>query len=106
MAVCCLLISINKSSELFRPAVKQQHNKGELQSVFHFVILLFIVYRSVEHAVLVVSLHVSKVAVNIFNTYIYKKYIFFRRLFLENSQIAKYTHGTKLNALENSFGLS
>ena len=76
MAVCCLLISINKFSELFRPAVKQQHNKGELLSVFHFVILLFIVYRSVEHAVLVMSLHVSKVAVNIFNTYIYKRIYF------------------------------
>ena len=30
---------------------------------------------------------------------------FFRRLFLVNSQIAKCIHGTKLNALENSFGL-
>ena len=26
LAVCCLLISINKFSELFRPAVQQQHN--------------------------------------------------------------------------------
>ena len=26
LAVCCLFISINKFSELFRPAVKQQHN--------------------------------------------------------------------------------
>ena len=64
MAVCCLLITINKVIELFRPAVKQQYNKGELlcNIAFRFV------YRSVEHAVLVVSLHLSKVAVNIFNT--------------------------------------
>ena len=26
LAVCCLLISINKFSELFRPAEKQQHS--------------------------------------------------------------------------------
>ena len=26
LAVCCLLISIHKFSELFRPAVQQQHN--------------------------------------------------------------------------------
>ena len=26
LAVCCLLISINKFSEVFRPAVKQRHN--------------------------------------------------------------------------------
>ena len=38
----CLLISINKLSEFLRPAVKQQHNKGELQSVF--VILIFILF--------------------------------------------------------------
>ena len=39
----CLLISIsNKLSELLRPAVKQQQNKGELQSVF--VILIFILF--------------------------------------------------------------
>ena len=30
LAVCCLLISINKFSELFRPAVKQQHNERVL----------------------------------------------------------------------------
>ena len=36
------IILINNFSELFRPAVKQQHNQGELQSVF--VILFFILF--------------------------------------------------------------
>ena len=42
-AVCCLLISINKLSELFRPAVKQQHNKGELQTVFVISFFIFLI---------------------------------------------------------------
>jgi len=42
LAVCCLLISINIFSELFRPAVKQQHNERELESVF--VILFFVLF--------------------------------------------------------------
>ena len=36
------IILITNFSELFRPAVKQQHNQGELQSVF--VILFFILF--------------------------------------------------------------
>ena len=44
----CLLITIsNKLSELLRPAVKQQQNKGELQSVF--VILIFILLMGQLH---------------------------------------------------------
>ena len=44
VAVCCLLITIliNNLSELSRSAVKQQHNHGELQSVF--VILFFLLF--------------------------------------------------------------
>ena len=41
----CLLFvySMNKLSELFRPAVKQQHNKGELQSVFAILFFIFFI---------------------------------------------------------------
>ena len=47
----CLLfvnISINKLSELFRPAVKQQHNEGELQSLCNITFHLFIGQLSMQ----------------------------------------------------------
>ena len=76
--VGCLLISMHKFSELFRPAVKlQQLIKGEVNYkvyVFVIIIVFLFVYRSVEHAVLVVSFRLSKVLIF---TWIHKKTHFF-----------------------------
>ena len=50
LPVCCLLISLIKFSELFRPAIKQQHTRTT-KCVCNIV--LNFVYWSLEHAVLV-----------------------------------------------------
>ena len=83
---------------------RRQHNKGKLQSVFVILFfILFIALLSVQS--LVVPLRLSnKVADKFLIPRLVKKYAF-RLLFLVNSQIAKCIHGTKLNALEHSFGL-
>ena len=69
--------------------------------------ILFIGHRSVEHEVLEVSFHFSKVADDIYLDF--QKNIYFLDVcFSSKFANCKCTHGTKsatLNALENSFGL-
>ena len=77
--VGCLLISSNKFRELFRPAAKtttqlKRTTKCVCNIVFRFV------YRSAEHALLVVSFRLSKLAANIYLDLL-KKY-FFKMFFL------------------------
>ena len=46
LAVCCLLISIIRFSELFRPAVKQKHNRTTKRVCIILFFILFIVQLS------------------------------------------------------------
>ena len=62
--VGCLLISSNKFRELFRPAAKTTQLKRTTKCVCNIVFRF--VYRSAEHALLVVSFRLSKLAANIY----------------------------------------